>query len=278
VLLRFFVILFLGAMVLGPVLFFALGGVVAFHKAMDRALLICALAAMAMSWSRLHLREWWPPHRGAIWQVLLGLLIALVSVQTIVGLEVGFGGLTWADIMHIILTALVAAVIVPLTEETIFRGFLQTELSQRIGPRAGWIVAALIFALSHFLKVPATFDHVPVHLWTGVTAIGAAFGPLLDRNFLGGQGLNLLIIGFILGGLFWRTGTLWLNCGLHGGWIVGLQLSAGLTRPAPAASIWTRSDMLSSPLTTLVLVLLGFWLWLFFRRPSPEFESGVNAP
>ena len=182
---------------------------------------------------------------------------------------------------RIVTTALVAALLAPLTEETIFRGFLQTEFSRRLGLRGGWIVAALIFALAHFLKIPVALDRAPIHFWSGVTAVGAAFGPLLRGDFLNFHGLNLLFIGLILGGLFWRTGRLWLNYGLHGGWIFGLLLASGLTRPAPTASIWTGRDLLSSPLTALVLVLLGLWLWLFFRRPPPEpqivSEPGANA-
>jgi membrane protease YdiL (CAAX protease family) len=275
VLLRFFLTLFFGAMVLGPLFYLALGGVFPFHRVMDRALLVSALVALGWAWPRLQLCAWWPLHRGAPGQALLGLLIALVSLQTILGLEVGFGGLTWAistpdERLRIIGTALAAAILVPLTEETIFRGFLQTELSRTLGLRGGWIAAALIYTLAHFLKIPVTLDHRPIHVWSGVTAVGAAFGPLLHGAFLNGHGLNLLLIGLILGGLFWRTGMLWLNYGLHGGWILGLLLASGLTRPAPTASIWTGSDLLASPLTTLVLVLLGFWLWLFFRRPPPE--------
>ena len=271
----FFLIVFLGAMVVGPLLYFALGGLVVFHRAMDRALLICALAALVRVWPRLPLRDWWPWHRGAFGQVLLGLVMALVSVQTILGLDVGFGGLSWAvltphDRWRILATALTAALLVPLTEETIFRGFLQTELSRGLGRRGGWIVAAVIFALAHFLKVPDTLDHQTVHVWSGVTGVGAAFGPLVHLQFVSGKGLNLLLIGLILGGLFWRTGMLWLNYGLHAGWILGLLLASGLTRPSPNPSVWTRGELIASPLTTIVLVLLGCWLWLFFRRPPPN--------
>ena len=277
-LLRFFLTLFLGAMVVGPLLFLVLGKWVVFHKLMNRALLVCALAAMASTWSRLRLHEWWPWDRRAIGQVLLGLFIAFISVQTIVGVDVGFGGLAWAGITaskcaQLVATAVIAAILVPLTEETIFRGFLQTEFSRRIGALGGWLLAALVFALSHFLKVPASFDHIPVHWWSGVPAVGAAVKFMCSGGIFSGQGLNYFLIGLILGGIFWRTGMLWLNYGLHAGWILGLQLASGLTHPAPVRSIWIGGDLLSSPLTSLVMVLLGFWLWLFFRRPPPEPES-----
>ena len=61
------------------------------------------------------------------------------------------------------------------SRETIFRGFLLSELARSAGRCWGNAIAALIFALAHFLKIPETFDHQPVHLWSGATAIGAAF-------------------------------------------------------------------------------------------------------
>jgi membrane protease YdiL (CAAX protease family) len=213
--------------------------------------------------------------------LLLGLLIALLSVQTILALDIGMGGLQWAvltqhDRTHVFLSATLAALIVPFAEETIFRGFLQTEFTRRLGFRWGWLLAALVYALAHFLKIPDSVDHERVHLWSGASALGAAFLPLLHGDFLGGRGANLLVIGLILGGLFRRTGTLWLNYGLHAGWIAGLLLSSGLTRPAHV-TLWTGDGLLSTPLTTVVLAVLGWWLWRFYLQPQPESVSGATS-
>jgi membrane protease YdiL (CAAX protease family) len=292
ILLRFFLALFVGAMVLGPLIYFATGGHWPFHRVMDRALMIAALAALALAWSRLRLRDWWPLRRWAVVQILLGLLIAFLSVQTILAVDFAFGGiasvkLTSPERTKIILTALLAALLVPLAEETIFRGFLQTEFVRRLGWRGGWIVAALLYALAHFLKIPDTIDSQPVHIWSGVTAIGSSFqtlgaslhaivAPTNAAEIYPGKLINLLIIGLILGGTFRRTGNLWLNYGLHGGWIVGLFIGLKMTRPAQV-SIWTGEDLLSSPLTSAVLLLLGWWLWRYYRRPLPEPASGANA-
>jgi membrane protease YdiL (CAAX protease family) len=284
VLLYFFVVLLLGAMVLGPLLFFALQFIfpVPFHRVMDRALLFSALAALALAWPRIELRSWWPLDDRAWKHALLGLAIALVSTQLILGAEMAMVGLQWASITardegRIILTALAAALLVPLAEETIFRGFIQTQLVRGFGVRAGWLLAGLIFMLAHFIKIPVDLDHAPVHLWSGVTAVGAAFRPVVHGQFLSGRGLNLLLIGLLLGGAFLRSGMLWVNYGLHGGWILALLLTSGLTRQITTNSFWS-GDLLSSPLTSVVLVLLGFWLWLFFLRPSSEPEPGANAP
>jgi membrane protease YdiL (CAAX protease family) len=293
ILLRFFLALFGGTMVLGPVLYFVTRGHWPFHRVMDRALMISALAALGLAWPRLRFRDWWPWRSWAVAQVLLGLLIALLSVQTILALDFACGGLAWVKLTAherttIILTTLLAALLVPPAEETIFRGFLQTEIVNRLGWRAGWTLTALLYALAHLLKIPDTIDAQPVHLWSGVTALGASFqtlgaslhsvvAPASAADVYPGKLVNLLLIGLALGGTFRRTGNLWLNYGLHGGWIVGLFIGLKMTQAAQV-SIWTGKDLLSSPLTTLVLLLLGWWLWRYYRRPQPEPASGANAP
>jgi membrane protease YdiL (CAAX protease family) len=280
VLLRFCVVLLAGTIVLGPLIYLVFHRWVPFHRAMDRALLISALSGLALAWPRLRWSAWWPWRRAALGQVLLGLFIALLSVQTILALDAGMGGLkwavlTWPERRHVFLSAMLAALIVPFAEETIFRGFLQTEFTRRLGFRWGWLLAALVYALAHFLKIPDAVDHVPIHPWSGVSALGAAFLPLVHGDFLSGRGANLLVIGMILGGMFWRTGTLWLNYGLHAGWIAGLLLGSGLSRPA-RVTLWTGDGLLSSPLTTIVLAVLGWWLWRFYRRPQPGSASGAT--
>ena len=280
VLLPFLLVLFAGAMVLGPLIYFVLHRWVPFHRAMDRALLISALAALGVAWPRLRFRVWWPWRKSAALEVMLGLLLALISVQTIVAIDMGFGGLAWLplaahDRLRAVLFALIAAVLVPLAEETIFRGFLQTEISRGLGARWGWLFTAVVFMLVHFLKIPDELDRQSVHCWSGPGAVGAAFLPLLHGWFLGGKGANLLVVGLVLGGISRRTGTLWLNYGLHGGWIFGLLLTIKLSRPI-ATSFWTGDDLLSSPLTGIVLAVLGWWLWRYYRRPQPE--PGSTAP
>jgi len=181
-----------------------------------------------------------------------------------------------------ILLALVAAILVPLLEETVFRGFIQTELIERIGWLRGWILAAAIYMLAHLLKIPGDFDQQPVHPWSGVTALGAAFLPLTQGAFFlahMGKGLNLFLLGLILGGIFLRAGSLWMNAGLHGGLVFIWLLFNGLTRPVPQPYVaFFKGDILSSPLTTVVLVMLGLWLWRFYRHPSVLPETGENAP
>jgi len=285
----FFLTLFLGAMILGPLIYFGVGVVwhVPFHRAMGRALMLSAVAALGLFWSRISLARLWP-WNGAAWkQLLLGYFIAAVSIQAMLGCDLALSGFTSAhrsagEIAGRVLLAFVAALLVPPVEETVFRGFLQRELIEGLGRRAGWVMAAAIFALAHFLKVPVELDREPVHLWSSVTAMGAAFvnlghGIAQPENV--GKAANLFLIGLILGGVFLRSGTLWMNAGLHGGWIFGLLLFTGLTRPVdPPYVSFFGGDILSSLSTTVVLLLLGLWLWRFYRHPSISPETGANAP
>ena len=281
----FFLVLFLGAIVLGPILFWGLSWIssIPFHRAMDRALLISALAALVLFRARLPFAQLWPCHRDAWKQVLLGLFISAVSVQVMIGFKLAVEGITLAPLSSTaiasrVLLAVVAAIVVAPLEETIFRGFLQSELIERLGWRSGWIIAAAIFMLAHYVRVPDAFDTLPVHPWSGITAIGYAFLPLLHGDFLSGRGLNLLLLGLILGGTFLRSGSLWVNAGLHGGLILAQILFASFTRPTPSHSFLLGGDIVSSPITSVVFIMLGLWLWLFYRHPSILPENGENAP
>lgn len=310
----FFLTLLVGAMVLGPVLYFAMETVwpIPFHRAMDRALLISALGTLGLFWPRISWRTLWPWNGSAWKQLLLGLFIAAVSMQAMIGAHLALAGFSSAHLdagaaWGRVLLAVVAALLAAPLEETLFRGFLQRELVQGLGCRAGWLLAAAIYMLAHFLKVPVELDHEPVHWWSGATALGAAFSQL-GHGFLVvgnlGKALNLFLVGLILGGVFLRAGSLWLNAGLHGGCIFGLLIFTGFTRPhtleysivdaLPGGPEQSRTviideptnprftehfgnDILSSPATTVVLVLVGLWIWRFYRHPSVLPDSGANA-
>jgi membrane protease YdiL (CAAX protease family) len=276
-----------GAIVLGPPLYFAVSGwfPVSFHRAMNRALAISALAALGFFWRRISWSRLWPLGWRAWRQLAFGYLLAFVSAQAMIGLDLAARGFTSShlsdhQIALRLLLSLTAALVVPPLEETLFRGFLQVEWIEALGRRGGWVTAAAIFMLAHFLKVPEGLDHSPVHLWSGATALGDVFSHGAWALLQDARGLNLFLIGLILGGVFLRAGSLWINAGLHSGWIFVLLLFSGLTRPVvpPHVSFLGHGDILSSPATSLVLVMLGVWLWRFYPPPSSPPESGENAP
>jgi membrane protease YdiL (CAAX protease family) len=154
-----------------------------------------------------------------------------------------------------------------------------------LGWRAGVVFGAAIYALVHFLNTSA-LDKMPVHGWSGATAWPVMFaqaGTDLASPENAVKALNLFLLGLVLGGLYLRAGSLWVNAGLHGGVIFGLLLFTGLTRlDEPPRVAWLGGTIVSSFLTTVVILALGLWIWRYYRHPSivPETSpgTGANAP
>ncbi len=86
-------------------------------------------------------------------------------------------------------TALLVVFLVPIAEEMLFRGFLQTWLRQKLGWRYAILVTSLIFALFHYSS-----------------AQGTANLTLLS---------SLFILSCFLGFLYERQGSLWASIALH---------------------------------------------------------------
>jgi hypothetical protein len=89
------------------------------------------------------------------------------------------------------------------------------------------------------------------------------------------KALNLFLLGLVLGGLFLRAGSLWIGTGLHAGLIFGLLLFTGLAKPdEPPRVAGLGGTIVSSFVTTGVILLLGVWIWRYYRHPSVRPESG----
>lgn len=106
--------------------------------------------------------QWrWRPLGQALLQALSGVLTIFPIVALAGWLIERFWGnpggsnplldlvLTRSQPLTLICFALTAVVIAPLFEETLFRGVLLPVLGQRIGPVAGVVVSALVFAIAH---------------------------------------------------------------------------------------------------------------------------------
>ena len=75
------------------------------------------------------------------------------------------------DLVSTALLAVTAAVIAPVVEELVFRGFLLTRWARRFGVRSGLVSTALLFGVLHFALAPL-----------GATALGLVAGVLYLRT------------------------------------------------------------------------------------------------
>lgn len=105
--------------------------------------------------------------------------VAVTHLRDTVG---GDPWLFWLTVLNIVL-------LVPITEEILFRGFLQNWLTKRWDVRRAILGASGIFTLFHFSLVQG---------WTNIPILSALF-----------------MLAVILGALFQRFGSLWAPIGLH---------------------------------------------------------------
>lgn len=176
----------------------------------------------ALSWAEMGLRRL---DRRALTDLALGASLALpvISVTLIVGaVLVAIFGVTvpsplppTGQLSGLLLQLIVAAIVAPVAEEVVFRGFAVTAWSRSIGPTAAVVRASILFALAHVVGVQA-----------------ANFGEAIGLIAVG-MGTRLPV-AYVLGSLFVRRGSLWASVGLHATFNATLLILAHLATRAVA--------------------------------------------
>jgi membrane protease YdiL (CAAX protease family) len=98
----------------------------------------------------------------------------------------------------LVLHLIAGAIIAPVAEEMLFRGFALTAWRQLVGVRGAIVRSSIVFVLAHVLFVS-----------------GDTFGETLRIALV--AGLVRVPVAFALGWLFVRTGSIWGPIGLHAG-------------------------------------------------------------
>ena len=129
-----------------------------------------------------------------LWGLLGGALCLSVLVGVLAaGGYIAFGGLALHGLPRILgygLVWLAGFTLTGVTEEALFRGYLQTTLARGIGFWPAAMLLSLLFAVSHLQNGDETL--------AGVTQVLAA--------------------GLVLCFLLWVSGSLWLSIGFHAAW------------------------------------------------------------
>jgi membrane protease YdiL (CAAX protease family) len=100
------------------------------------------------------------------------------------------------DTPGFIVNLLAGAVVAPISEEIMFRGFATTAWMRGMGRWRGVVRGALFFAVVHVLTISGIDAR---------QALGVAIAAFVGR----------IPVAFALGWLFQRTGTIWASLGLH---------------------------------------------------------------
>jgi membrane protease YdiL (CAAX protease family) len=157
--------------------------------------------------------------------------------------------------------------IVPLIEETLFRGLVLGILLRAARPFLAVLVTSAFFSILHFLKAPERTDSVVT--WTsGFNSLAHSFVQFSDPVLVGAAFTTLFLIGWILADTRLRTHSLWLPIGLHAGWIFGNGLFNRLAHRHVQMLPWIGKNMLVGliPLGVCLITWLLVFQWLRFRR------------
>lgn len=202
-----------------PLAFGDLLGTVITSAVFIGAVQLMVVSAGALRWSEMGFRV---GRRVAVESLIRGALLAapVVLLTGIVALViVPLVGVTPASPLPttgtasgLILHLAAGAVVAPIGEEVLFRGFMVTAWARSNGPRVAIVRAALLFAVAHVLTVGSD-----------------SFQTAASLAFVGGVGR--LPVALALGWIYLRSGTIWAPIGLHGAFnailIVGAEIAAG---------------------------------------------------
>jgi membrane protease YdiL (CAAX protease family) len=185
----------------GPVL--NLVGVVIQAAVVLLILRLLVVGPGALSWSDMGLRATVP---GAIRELIWGAAFAL-PVIIVTSIAVGILVTVFQNAPDsplpptgtsagLVLNLVAGAVIAPLYEELLFRGFATTAWARVVGPATAILRTSVLFAVAHVL-----------------TQGGETFGQAFAIAIVGAAGR--LPVALVLGWLFVRRRSLWASVGLH---------------------------------------------------------------
>jgi membrane protease YdiL (CAAX protease family) len=134
---------------------------------------------------------------GVIWAVPVIFVTALLAnaLVSIFGVEPESPLPATGTATGLLLELIAGALIAPLAEEAVFRGFAISAWRRTVGDNGAIVRASLLFALAHVINVSGTADQI-----VGLTVIGF---------------VTRLPVAFALGWLFVRRGSIWAPLGLH---------------------------------------------------------------
>jgi membrane protease YdiL (CAAX protease family) len=149
-----------------------------------------------------------------------------------------------------------AAAVVPLIEESLFRGLILGILLRGMRPVAAMFITSGFFALVHFLKAPERTNSV-VTWYSGFKSVARSFVQFSDPIMVLAAFITLLLIGWILADARLRTRSLSLPIGLHGGWILVAGVFGKMTKRQTEILPWLGPTLLIG----LIPLLLAFCTW-----------------
>jgi len=210
---------------------------------------------------RIDLRNW-----------ISGFLLSALVLSALVFLEFKIGALFISKNFSItgalIFSSLLTAVVVGITEEFFFRGFLY--LNFRKSTSVAWSLfwTNLIYSAVHFMKSGRPLIEGAPTMWDSLRVIGASFNAFLQFGEFWPAFVGLFIFGLVLSLAFSRTKTLFLSIGIHAGAVFFLKLTSKWFEfdPSFLTLIYGGKGFYSGILGWVFIGLIGFGVLLLTKK------------
>ena len=253
-----------------------------FHRYVNRCLLILALIALPSFFKALGVRsikDLGLPFtarrcveslQGFIWGfVTLAVATALLAGSDIRVFDFEHSPASWKNHFK---NAALAALVVAVIEELIFRGAIFGALRRSHRFWAAAILSSALYALLHFFEKPENPRYIEWN--SGLYVLADMLRGFTNWNTLIPAFLNLTLVGLLLARAFDRTGSLYFSIGLHAGLVFWLKSFGFLTNPKlpNASSFWGTDKLVDGWITTLVLGLL----FLLIDRSSLAHQKPIE--
>ena len=156
-----------------------------------------ALTWAEMGWRRFDIGAIRDLLGGALWALPIIFVTAILAnaLVSFFGVEPESPLPPTGTAIGLVLELLAGALIAPIAEETVFRGFAITAWRRTAGVNGAILRASLLFALAHVITISGTSSDI-----VGLTVIGF---------------VTRLPVAFALGWLFVRRESIWAPIGLH---------------------------------------------------------------
>ena len=155
------------------------------------------------------------------------------------------------------------SIVVPLIEETFFRGLVLGILLRSGRRQMSIFITSALFAIVHFLKAPERTSSI-VTWASGLNSIAHSFRQFANPMLVAAAFTTLLLLGLILADARVRTRSLWLPIGLHGGWIFAKGAFQGIADRELLVLPWLGKNLLVGivplALAGLTWTLMRGWL------------------
>ncbi|MGI6681198.1 MAG: CPBP family intramembrane glutamic endopeptidase [Bdellovibrionota bacterium] len=176
-----------------------------------------------------------------------------------------------AKIIKVIFTAIIISIL----EEGFFRVILLNSFKRRVGIFWAMFFSSLCYSCAHFIVPAKAYKYSKLSLTVGfeyyIEVLKTMFFPDILFAFIG-----LFLLGFVLCLIMQRFSSIYINIGLHSGWVMAMKLFIFSIAEAPNVAISTmerRYFLVSQGLGWLSVILVFAISYIVFSKSSGSFED-----